>query len=279
MPEFIAEIGSNWYASGENGLERAKKLIKAAAMSGADVAKFQLFRVEKLYREKKDQTPRKHLELPLGWIPELVKTCDENGLEFFLSVFYPEAVDETAEFVSRWKIASWDMTYKPLLEKVASTMMPVVMSTGAADFDEVDDSLSILTDNGTHPDDITLLHCTGGYPTRPEDMQLKRILDLATEFFPAHVGLSSHCTVPYVTAASVLYGAEIIEVHFDLKDKAGAEANHSYTPQTFSEMVKMAKTLLEAKDCGCVRTLDDAVARNNYYRDESDWLRPVLNPQ
>lgn len=275
MTEFIAEVGSNWYVPTEKGLERAKKLIESAAKSGADVVKFQLFRANELYRDSVKQGSLKHLELPLEWIPALKQECDNNGVEFLCTPFYVDAISVLSNYVQRWKIASWDLTYKPLLTAVAETGMPMILSTGAATFPEVDEALKPFTEL----DKVTLLHCTGGYPTEPRDMVLRRILDLATEFFPVHVGLSSHCIVPHITAASVLYGAEIIEVHYDLKDKLGAEASHSYSPQSFTEMIKLANQLGEAKDCGCERTLVDAIARNNYYRDPSDWLRPVLNPQ
>lgn len=276
--EIVAEIGSNWYASGENGLDRAKRLIESAAKSGANTVKFQLLRGELLYRERKEQLARKPIELPVNWIPELVKTSNDNGVEFFCTPFYLDAVDILKEYVYKWKIASWDMTYLPLLEKVAETKMPVVMSTGAATLEEVNNSLGML-ETGIGLDDVTLLHCTGGYPTKPEDMILNRINDLASEFFPVHVGLSSHCIVPAITASAVLFNAEYIEVHYDLKDRAGAESGHSYTPQTFSELVKLVKMFEEAKDCGCERTFVDAQARNMYYRDPSDWLRPVKEPK
>ena len=275
MTEFIAEVGSNWYVPTEKGLDRAKRLIEAAAKSGADTVKFQLFRANTLYRDAVKQGGLKHLELPLEWIPALKQECDAHGVEFLCTPFYPEAVRLLSDYVLRWKIASWDLTYKPLLKAVAETKMSVILSTGAATFPEIDDALEVFS----HLDNITLLHCTGGYPTEPKDVVLRRILDLATEFFPVHVGFSSHCIVPAITAASVLYNAEVIEVHFDLKDKLGAEASHSYTPQTFAEMIRLANQFSEAKDCGCERTLVDAVARNSYYRDPSDWLRPVLNPQ
>ncbi len=277
--EFVAEIGSNWYASGENGLERAKRLIESAAKNGADTVKFQLLRANQLYRDPKEQAARKHIELPIGWIPDLVKTSNDNGVEFLCTPFYPDAVDILAEHVTKWKIASWDMTYKPLLEKIAKTGMNPVMSTGAATLSEVEDALNVFLDYSYEADDITLLHCTGGYPTEPQDMVLNRINDLAAEFFPVHVGLSSHCVIPAVTASSVLFSAEYIEVHYDLKDRKGVESGHSYTPDKFSEMVRLAKTLVEAKDCGCERTFVDAQARNMYYRDSSDWLRPVLEPK
>ena len=276
MTEFIAEVGSNWYVPTEKGLERAKKLIESAAKSGADVVKFQLFRANELYRDSMKQGALKHLELPLEWIPSLKQECGNNGVEFLCTPFYVDAVSILSGYVMRWKIASWDLTYKPLLAAVAETGMPVILSTGAATFSEVKEALEPFSKEFNK---ITLLHCTGGYPTEPKDMTLRRILDLATHFFPAHVGLSSHCIVPFITASSVLYGAEIIEVHYDLKDKLGAEASHSYSPQSFAEMVKLANQLSDARDCGCERTLVDAVARNSYYRDPSDWLRPVLNPQ
>lgn len=273
--EIIAEIGSNWFAPGKNGLERAIALIKSAADNGADVAKFQLFRAESLYRDKDKQAGVKHLELPLEWIPQLKKVCDDNEIEFLLSVFYPEAVNQVKGYVQRWKIASWDMTYIPLLEAIGKTKMPVIMSTGAAGLDEVENSLEVLIENGTGYENITLLHCTGGYPTQPRDMVMNRINDLAAEFFPCYVGLSSHCVVPAVTASAVWYGAKVIEVHYDFGDGLGAEAGHSYNPKTLAEMIKLAKMFEEAKDCGCASTLTDTVARKMYYRDPSDWLRPI----
>lgn len=277
--EIVAEIGSNWYAVGQNGLDRAKRLIESASKNGADTVKFQMFRANQLYRDADKQTAVKKLELPESWIPELYQVSKDNGVEFFCAPFYLDAVDVLADYVQKWKIASWDRTYTPLLEKIATFGMPVVMSTAAATLPEVDESLNILVEGGIDLNDITVLHCTGGYPTEPRDMIMNRINDLAAEFFPVHVGLSSHCIIPAVTASAVWYNAEYIEVHYDLKDKAGAEAGHSYTPQTLSEMVKLARMFLEAKDCGCERTLVDAVARNMYYRDPSDWLRPVKEPK
>jgi sialic acid synthase SpsE len=270
--EFVAEIGSNWYAPGGNGLERAKRLIESAAHNGAQVAKFQMFKADELYRDTKKQVGLKHLELPVAWIPELHKTCNDNGVEFACTPFYLDAVDYLVEYVNRWKVASWDCTYIPLLEKIASFGMPTVLSTGSAEMEEIDTALDILSQE-TELDQITVLHCTGGYPTVPADMNLDRIVTIAAEFFPVQVGLSSHCTIPAITASSVLLGATMIEVHYDLKDRSGAEAGHSYTPENFSDMTRMAKMFMDAKSCGCEVTLTDTVARNMYYRDPSDWLR------
>ncbi len=278
--EFIAEAGSNWYVPGVNGLERAKKLVETAARHGANGIKFQLLKADKLYRKEEKIASLKKLELPVEWIPELYDTCSAHGIEFLCTPFYLEAVNILNPFVNRYKIASWDLTYTPLLKAISKTGKPVILSTGAATMEEVEQALVTLRPDPEHLcDDVTILHCTGGYPTNPNDMILNRILDLATDFYPAHVGLSSHCKDPHVTASAVMYGAEIIEVHFDLADKLGAEAGHSYSPKEFAEMVALAKKLGSAMDCGCERTLVDAVARNSYYRDESDWLRPVLKPE
>jgi sialic acid synthase SpsE len=272
--EFVAEIGSNWYVPGQDGLDRAKRLIESAARNGAHVAKFQMFKATELYRTTQKQTALKHLELPVSWLSELYRTCEGNGIEFACTPFYLDAVDYLVEYVDRWKIASWDCTYLPLLKKVAQFGMPTVLSTGGAEMEEVDTALEILSEI-TDLEEITVLHCTGGYPTEPRDMVLDRIVTLAAEFFPVQVGLSSHCTNPIITASSVLLGAKMIEVHYDLNDKAGAEAGHSYSPDGFAEMVRTAKLLLEAKTCNCEMTLTDTVARNMYYRDPSDWLRPL----
>lgn len=276
---FIAEIGSNWYVPGVPGLARAKKLIKKAAEHGATAVKFQLFKAGKLYREASKQNSLAHLELPPEWIPALWQECGDNGVEFMCTPFYEDAVGILEPFVKRYKVASWDLTFSPLLKRIGKTNKPVIMSTGAATLEEVETAVLNLRPNESDScDDITLLHCTGGYPTGIQEMQLDRILDLAAEFFPVQVGLSSHCKSGVITASSVLYGAKVIEVHFDLEDKLGAEAGHSYSPKEFSKMVKLANDFALAKDCGCDTTLVDAVARNMYFRDEEDWLRPILQP-
>jgi sialic acid synthase SpsE len=286
----IADIGSNWrLGSDTESRKRASKLIKEAVRHGANTVKFQLFKADKLYREPKKGLS--NLELPPEWLRSLKRETGDLGAEFLVTPFYLEAVDLLEEIeVERYKVASSDSTYTPLLERIGKTDKPVVYSTGAATFEEVENGIIALrpdeeVENGIialrpdyekqTPTDVVLLHCVPNYPAPLEDLQLKRILDLATEFFPMDVGFSSHCMLPHLTASSVLYYANTIEVHFDLTDQAGAESGHSYTPQMLSELVKMTQQYKLALDCKCEQTFSDFDARKHAYRDPSDWLRPI----
>ena len=134
---------------------------------------------------------------------------------------------------------------------------------------EIRAALDILSN-----DDVTLLHCTGGYPTAVGEANINRILDLAVYFFPLRVGFSAHIPSAHVVASSVLYGAEIIEVHFDLEDRRGIETGHSFTPSMLEQLVLMSRDLVEAKTCACDdMSLGDVVQRKNARRNAESWLR------
>lgn len=276
--EFIAEIGSNW----RNGsLAKSKKrlfnLIDSAAHHGANAVKLQLFKADLLYRDTNKAKQVKEFELPIKWLPEIVEFCNKVGVEFLCTPFYPDVVDILNEYVSRWKVSSSDITYVPLLEKIRDTGKPVLLSTGFSTMDEVEAAIEVLApDTNIVPEHITLLHCTGGYPTVIEEVNLKRILDLAETFFPLKVGFSVHTVLPHVVAASILYGVEVIEVHYDLADKEGVETLHSFTPNQFETLVQMTMDISLAKDCRCEMTLGDTIQRTSARRDPGDWLRPVL---
>lgn len=274
--DFIAEIGSNW-AVGDNPKKRAIHLIKAAANSGATVVKFQLFKGEWLYRDYEKARAMQLTELPTAWLRELKKCTEELNLEFLVTPFYCGAVDILENLgVNRYKIASWDITHIPLLKKIASTKKPIIMSTGAATLEEIDEALTILRPDVEAPDDVILLHCTGGYPTPIEEVNLQKMLDIGGEFMPLRTGFSCHIIDPVIAASSVFYMGEVIECHLDLEDRIGAETTHSFTPQLFAEMVLLARRMKKAQNCNCEMPFFDFDARQNYRRDPSDWLRPPL---
>lgn len=270
--EIIAEIGSNFVVgdNADDNLDRALTLIDVAASQGANTVKFQLFRADKLYSNPKRVAELKPYELPIEWLPKLVSCCNENGVEFLCTPFYVDAVSELDPFVKRWKIASPDIVFEPLLDKVSAfDKLPVLLSTGFSYVQEIQYAIDII--GPRH--DITLLHCTGGYPTPIEEMNLRRLLDLGEHFFPHKVGFSSHTPIPYLVASSVLYGAEVIEVHFDLDDRQGVETKHSFSPDQFGELVRMAREFELAKTCGCDMPLSDIVQRKNARRNTENWLR------
>ena len=276
MVEMIAEVSSNHMGK----LDRALMLIEAAAVAGADTVKFQYFHAETLWREN---DPRYHTTLPLSmppaWIPRLQQQCSDQGVSFLCTPFSEEAVLCLQDHgVTRYKVASGDITYFPMLQRIAQTGQPVILSTGFASYLEISRALDILDPRGERNKDITLLHCTGGYPTKPEDMALRRILSLGEEFW-CPVGLSSHWREWYLDLIGVAYGVVCIEKHFDL-DGAGIEAGHSLFPMEFRSLVEAVKKAHDAVGDRWINegtmSQDDLYARINYRRDESDWLRPVM---
>lgn len=278
---FIVDIGSNHAIQGSSpNKQRAFKLIESAAESGATDVKFQLFDV--LYRDKKTQQNVDKLALPKEWVSDLADCCTANNVNFLCTPFSVEAVDFLDPYVSDFKIASWDITFKPMLEKIGKIGKPVILSTGGATIKEIKDAVrwlygDKLSDSQYVKNHLTLLHCTGGYPTPPQSMQLNKILEIGTvlgQIIPT-LGVSSHCVDPYVLASSVLYSCETFEVHYDLSDKKGTESTHSYTPSLFQEFVRYAKLIQLAMKYDGILDDYDKFARDNYRRDSSDWLRPI----
>ena len=265
MSRIIAEIGSNHVGD----YERAKALVIAAARAGADIVKFQLFD-DNLWRAN---DPRhnavKQYHLPYEWISELYRLCDLYNVEFLCTPFSPYAVQFLNVYVKRWKVASGDLTFRPLLEYISATKKPVLLSCGFAYPKEIDEALKILG-----PRDITLLHCSGGYPTKPEDADLTKLNILRKFFLP--IGLSSHVKQWWADLPAIGLGATVFEKHIDLADLSGPEAGHSLTPYEFEQFV------VAVKDCEAALTPqgrfsdENLYARINYRRDPGDWLRPRL---
>src|SRR3990167_5348371 len=177
--ELIAECGSNHMGL----LERAIILAGLACSCGADTVKFQMYTADTLWRK---DTPRhdevKQYETKPEWIPTLKEVVESNGKEFLCTPFYLEAVEILEKAgVKRYKIASRDVTYKPLLQEVAKTGKPVLLSVGFSTHAEIEKAIEILRPAG-RCDDLTLLWCVGDYTTLPSRANLPAILDLIQEF-------------------------------------------------------------------------------------------------
>ena len=130
--QIIVDIGSNWCV-GNNPKQRAFDLSELALDCGANVVKFQLF--DRLYRDNKKQQSLNPYKLPIDWLSELKEHIESNGGEFLVTPFYIEAVDILEDIgVQRYKVASPDIIYYPLLERISATGKPVILSTGGASF-------------------------------------------------------------------------------------------------------------------------------------------------
>lgn len=244
-PTFIiAEAGSN-----HNGdLEIAEKLIDAAAEARADAVKFQTFRAEKLYSRRagvsrylRNEKPIyeiiEAMEMPPEWLPSLRDHAHSLGLAFLSSPFHEEAVDALVPYVDALKIASYELTHAPLLETVAKRGLPVILSTGASDLDEVRRAVAILRDNG--PADPVVLQCTAAYPAPLEAANVRAIQSLADEL-DVIAGLSDHTRDPTAAPmAATALGAAVIEKHFTLSNRLpGPDHAFAVEPEELARLVQ-----------------------------------------
>jgi len=289
----VAEIGSNY----DSDLGTAKKYILASKNSGADIVKFQTLRKEKLIAPMvcKGNKWEKHpawenfsnLELPDEWHFILKEFADECNIEFISTPFYLEAIELLEKVkVSRYKIASGDVTFFPLLEKVGETGKPVILSTGGSNLADVQKAIEILNHSGAGQ--ITLLHCVASYPPQFSEMNLLAIKTLKNEF-DLPVGISDHSPGNIVPLAAVALGASIVEKHvtFDRTFK-GPDHSFAMTMLEFAEMVKQIRLLEEALGTGEKVPSPDELKRQHRFRrgvydfetlepvddQEGLWLRP-----
>ena len=198
--EFIAEIGVNH----EGDLPTAKKLIISAAQAGCDVVKFQTYKSEKLASEnapaywdlEKEETKNqrelfsKYDKLNINDYELLSKTAKSNDIEFMTTFFDIDSINEMQHLVSRFKIASADITNYNLIKTLTKYKKPIILSTGAATLKEVKNAVEFI--KGESISDLSLLHCVLRYPTEPEFAFLGRIKILSKEFPDLKIGLSDH---------------------------------------------------------------------------------------
>lgn len=284
MIDIIAEIGS----SHAGDRDRALRMIRDSAEAGATTVKFQLFTADDLWRYGSPQYfIASRYEVGLEWLPDLVQSANGYGLEFLCTPFSPEAVDALEKVgVKRYKVSSGDITYTALLQAVADTRKPVLLSVGYSTWEEIDTALGILRGKDTNLP-ITLMHSTGAFPTEPADSRIKRILALVQRYGmstfgepltdPLEVGISAHWRAWWLSVACIPYGITTIEHHVDNKNLSGPEGRHSLTFKEFGEMVKCVRDVESAIAGGEDLTDHDLMMRRVARRDPSDWLRPMLN--
>lgn len=281
--ELIAEVGSNY----DGHLERAIEYIKAVRASGADMVKFQTLRKEKLVapkiwtKDSCDENPVyknfSNLELPDDWHFILKQTADEQGIEFISTPFYLEAVDLLEKVgVRTYKIASGDITFRPLLEKVGRTGKKIIFSTGGSSFQDVEKAIKILKKAGAGS--ITLLHCVSNYPPQWSEMNLRAIVTLK-DAFGLPVGISDHTAGAAVPIAAVVLGATVIEKHvtFD-RSLSGPDHPFAMIMEEFADMVQQIRNIEEALGTGEKVPADSERVKQHRMRRgvyQPDTLEPV----
>ena len=239
--EIIAEIGSIH----DGSMGNAGKLIELAARFGADVVKFQthLAEAESLADAPSpsyfSEEPRieyfKRTSFNLDQWRRLKAYAEDHGVGFVSSPFSLEAVDVLEEVgVAYYKVASGEVTNLPLLERIAETGRPIVLSSGMSDWGELDRAVEALRDGG----DLTLMQCSSSYPCPPERVGLNVMKEMR-ERYGVPVGLSDHTRGLAAAVAAVALGAVMVEKHLTFhRGMYGSDAAHSAEPEEFKAMVE-----------------------------------------
>lgn len=257
----IAEMSANH----GHDFQKAIDIIKAAKDAGADAVKLQTYTPDTMTIDCAEPPfiigkgtiweGRNLYELygeaytPWEWQPQLKQLAEELGMHLFSTPFDNTAVDFLEEMnVPCHKVASFEIVDIPLLKRIAATRKPVIMSTGMASFDEIDEAVDALMAGGCSG--LTLLKCTSSYPARVEDMNLRGIPYLASRYgVPA--GLSDHTIGPVVPIAAVAIGACVVEKHFTIsRADGGPDSAFSLEPDEFRAMVDAVRATEKALGMG-----------------------------
>lgn len=240
FPDLILEIGVNH----DNNLEKAKELIRAAHRSGAKTVKFQTYTAEKIaakespsYWDLKEEPTTSQIELfkkydsfSVADYAALYELCQQLNLEFMTTCFDESWVDLLDEYLTRYKVASADITNYQLLRCIAKKKKPIILSTGASSMNEIESAISVIREFSSLP--ITLLHCVLNYPTSGADANLGRIIALKERFPDFDIGYSDHTKPGDSDTALVIartLGVVTFEKHFTLdKSDKGNDHYHAY---------------------------------------------------
>lgn len=261
----IAEAGVN-----HNGdPELARQLVDVAAQAGADIVKFQTFKAERLVtttaakaqyqvRSSGEQETQfemlSRLELSHVMHLDLMARCAQQSIQFLSTGFDIPSLDMLAELGMRCvKVPSGEITNLPYLRHVGRYRLPVLLSTGMSDLEEVAVALEVLVRAGTARGDITVLHCSTAYPTPMQDVNLRAMQTLGREL-GVQVGYSDHTAGFEVAIAAVALGATVIEKHFTLsRELPGPDHKASLEPAELRAMVTAIRNIEQAMGDGIKR--------------------------
>ena len=253
----IAEVSANH----NQDFEQAVRIVKAAKQAGADAIKLQTytpntislksdkeyFRVSggTLWDGKTLYDLYEEACTPWEWQPKLKQVANDLGLDLFSSAFDETAVEFLEDMgVPAHKVASFELVDIPLIRKMARTGKPLIMSSGMASLEEIEEAMAAARESGATQ--IALLKCTSAYPASPEEMNLRTIPELASRF-SVPVGLSDHSMGIAAPIAAVALGACIVEKHLTLsRSTPGPDSAFSLEPPEFKAMVDAVRSAEQA---------------------------------
>ena len=236
----VAEIGNNH----DGHIRQAERLIDAAAEAGADAVKFQTHIADAEMLPSTPTPPHfdepryeltKRMELTRDDHLRLKALAEESGLVFFSSPFSVDAVELLEEVgVPAYKIASGEVTNPPLVEAVAATRKPVLLSTGMSGMEDVERAAAILRESGSP---FLVMQCTSTYPCPPELVNLRAMVAMG-ERLGVPYGLSDHTRGVWTSVAAVALGAVTVEKHFTLSKRLyGPDHHASLVPEELVQLV------------------------------------------
>ena len=244
---FIAEVSANHLGS----LERAKEIVFAASKAGASAIKFQTYTADtmtldidkfkvsddhELWGGRRLHSLYQEAHTPWEWHSELFALCRSLNVLPFSSPFDLSAIELLESLdAPMYKIASLETGDHRLIRAVAETGKPLIISTGATEWKEIEELVGVVQESGNK--DLTLLVCTSSYPSDPLDAHLNRIATLR-KHFGVKVGLSDHTLGIGVSIAAISLGATVIEKHLTLKrSDGGPDSAFSLEPIEFQSLV------------------------------------------
>jgi pseudaminic acid synthase len=257
-PFIIAEMSGNHNQS----LDRALKIVEAAAKTGAHALKIQTYTADtmtlnidsgefwisnnnSLWHGKSLYQLYQEAYTPWEWHKPIFDRCRELGITGFSTPFDSTAVDFLESLdVPCYKIASFENTDLPLIRKIAGTGKPMIISTGMATLAELDETVRTARAAGCN--DIVLLKCTSSYPATPENSHLITIPHLR-QLFGCQVGISDHTLGIGAAIAAIALGATVIEKHFTLsRQDGGVDAAFSLEPEEMAALVDESERAWQA---------------------------------
>lgn len=251
-PYVIAELSAN-----HNGkLETALRIVEEAKKAGADAVKLQTYKPDTITLNCDGEEFRirgglwdgrtlydlyEEAHMPWEWHRSLFEYARKLGITIFSSPFDNTAIDLLEDLnAPAYKIASFEAVDLPLIKYAASTGKPMIISTGMADAEEIQEAINAAREGGCK--ELAILHCVSGYPAPAEDYNLRTIPDMA-ERFGLVIGLSDHTLDNTTAIASIAMGASIIEKHFTLdRNGGGPDDSFSLEPADMAALCASVKS-------------------------------------